>query len=287
MKKIHQINIKTTLVILFVAALFLAAYPNHAFSEDAETICGQAIVGDNDGDGLTNYEECHGLGLIDSDGYTITGWKNHSIERSSYLDPTEKDIIGVLEPDAANSHLGKFDPVDDLFVYLSGLGITPHLIDISSVVDGKISSQQKPIFWKEYAGDWDIMGQNECIHCTLNDDFPNNAWVFTQAIYKFLDEKCAGKACTSRNSDDFEALFKEYVAHTVAHETGHNIMLTNKKDPDIGWHFDASKNIVMSQYVTYREGKTKITWNIGTDWGRTDDDLQEFVEPGSLDFVYP
>jgi len=269
MKKKQKFSVKIGLILLFVAALILVVAPY------------QAMAKDTDGDGFTDAEE-------EALEFELPTYLIPAGQEPIILDPEAPDLFVILEPPAEGSNLdGFFDP----FKYVREFGINVHHLFVAypnmcspenyDCRDLDTELGQKAIMATEDLGPSSMLGKCEEEWCTPNAGL-DGVVVWTQAIKNFIASKCGNKTCVDKSTgatyegNPLENLNLEnlYIQQTFAHEIGHDTKLRSINDPKVGgFHYSAKEGVTMSQYMTYREGKSSITWNIATDYAR--DDLKD------------
>jgi hypothetical protein len=100
----------------------------------------------------------------------------------------------------------------------------------------------------------------------------DNATTYTQRIKDHINKICnlyPSYACVDADgvtmktqTDGINPLFRKWVKHDVAHETGHALRLTKDPDSSGTFHYAEGSDTVMEKYVTYKvsTSKQKITF---------------------------
>ena len=245
--------------------------------------CANATAGstiDSDGDGLTDYEECTGITLIDGTSVPYCG--NSPGGGAGCLDPNRKDVFVIVVPAANGSLLpAGFNPFTRRFTSATGLaatafsalGVTTHQITAAQALSdrtvpgvGGVASllQQKAIRVAESL-DTSASTLGQCNWGTPGG--LDGCVVFTQRIQNFLNTNCPNG---SSSNQTVAQLFQDYVTHTFIHEAGHSLGgLTATYDSRYGGnHYPAMSSksgtaVMMEQFESYTVRSGVCTFNYG------------------------
>jgi hypothetical protein len=236
--------------------------------------------GDPDQDGFTNSEECNGIMLANSTDF-FPG-KNSAYERPYRLDPDSKDLFVILVPAPGGYFSTLSNPLEFVTQATGGLPITLHTITENQATPNRFvssSSQQKAIRIIESLDTSNSIALGQAPVGTpnsFNDSF-DQATIYTQNIIDNIELKCGARVNTSRCADTAGAygqeLVDKYIKHTIAHETGHMVVLRYldlskssdfKTYMNIGNHYPTGTSVLLDQSVKFTDKSGKVTFYLGT-----------------------
>jgi len=261
-------------VLVLAVVMFLIQTPTHG-----AVTCPTLSTGDSDGDGFTDQQECEGLTLMNQ---TLFPGRQSGLPRANRLDPDTKDLFVILVP-ASTSKFPE-NPLEYVSRVLAegGLAITLHTInDNQATLDRFVSSssQQKAIKIVESSNTSNllVLGQAPVgAPNSFNDTF-DEATIFTENIITNIAQKCGNRVNTLNCADTTGAygqlLIDKYIKHTIAHETGHMVILryldiTRATDfkiySSIGNHYPDGTLVLLDQFVKTVDKSGKVTFYLGT-----------------------
>ncbi|MHC1744625.1 MAG: hypothetical protein AB9873_16560 [Syntrophobacteraceae bacterium] len=192
---------------------------------------GRAV--DTDLDGFDNTLE--GKQIVTMDGLPFT------------LDATKKDLFVILRP----ASIGSLFPAQNPLEYLVHPSLSVHQMkQASSTTARKVTTATVP------TTNQNAMRITENNTSPLSSDIvlgvctygtPNyydDATVYSLRIKQWIDQKvagatsvCLGTQCNPPGAPGWLDRIRDvYVKHTIAHEAGHMMKMTNKNDPAVGYH---------------------------------------------------
>ncbi len=297
----QRIRPEILLGIVALAVLVLGTVPAQVVAFDysdcalypSPTPCSPGMP-DDDGDGLSDCEECQGIQLCDETngcmslpptGVIIESCaKNNPIDcsnpsiRPDTLDPNSPDLFVILvRKDPAISNIPPTGPTFDPLEFVSadppeGLGITTHeIVTNQAGVAGtdfprRVTVAQNAVKVTEsllHYANGDKVG--EATWSTPNGT--DRAIVYTQRIHEFIDLKCqnATVCCKDVLGIVRPELYLLYIKHTIAHEVGHMIKLTKDFTEKFdGNHYKPGQGTIMEQSVAVgsKQGGKAVTFYI-------------------------
>lgn len=236
-------------------ALLLLPNPSHA-----QVTCPPATGdADADADGLTNAEECSGIG-----NFPIC---SSGLDRNTCMDPNSKDVFIIVAPVSG----GWFNTIGDLLATLKGTGagklnIAIHEISDAAAPNRQVTSGQHAIRIAESLNTSEPGVLGSCIQGTPNDE--DGCVVYTQRIVNFLNTKCPGTTCKISPSTTLLTavqVLPTYIRNSIAHEVSHSMGLGAQYDAEIGNHYVSGTNVVMDTsvyYVSKGKNPTIRTFNL-------------------------
>ncbi len=98
-----------------------------------------------------------------------------------------------------------------------------------------------------------------------------SATVYTARIIGHVNSVCS-PAVSDGDCKDADgvtigraAVINKYIKHTIAHEVGHNMVLTDTYNKRFGgYHYKTGSATVLDQSVYYTNKNDKVTWYIGS-----------------------
>jgi hypothetical protein len=224
---------------------------------------------DTDGDGFTDYDECHGILL-----------KGSSTRMS--MDPNVKDVFVVLiratETGGPQTNIpSNWSEFLSNPLSMGGLGITIHEVTKDQVESDRtvcpncsltIGSQtrQKAVRITESLDPGTTDQQKKTFGLaewgTPND--LDDATIWTQRIINYIKSVCGNSYNTSSCRDSSTRAYGQnlndiYIKHTIAHEIGHMVKLTGKYTSSYGgYHYKSGTGVEMDQAVSVKGTVFKI-----------------------------
>ena len=260
---------------------------------DAATMCSAPLSNcDSDGDGIKDDVECNGL----ASPVVVTGYKDKgALPRSSYFDPTQKDLFVLVFQKLPGSWFldsSGNKPADFTSIVSAGLTMTAHLYwnpDASAFPsDRTVVSGQKA----EKVGE-DTQGLTDLGTATQPTPLGDSKWgtpnglddsfVWSERIAAVVRDKCKavcdinnpttciGKCIDDRGGSGLDAVIRNYNKYVVNHEIGHTAKLTKTYTSSYGgYHYASGQGTVMEQSVVYTNKNGKVTFLLPTGFARTD-----------------
>jgi hypothetical protein len=262
---------------LLVTGLFMGALPDPT---PAAVTCPTTSTTDSDGDGLTDTQECAGLTFVTANPLIPNPlpWCGASgAAKPNCVDPNSKDVFVVIVP-AVPSLMptpipqSGFDP----FALFGTLGITAHPVLSTQLVNNLGGADDRalittPATTVKAVRVTESLDTNGTILGVCNQGTPQNldgCVVYTQRILNFINSTCdsAGDTTTDR-----QAVFKQYVLHTIVHETGHSLGgLTTQYNSNYGGnHYKTGAGYFMHQSVKYTTKAGTCTFTVYQNWNLT------------------
>lgn len=271
MKRRRNIRSKVIMGLIAMAALVVSMLLVQAQAADTD------LDGINDDEEMINFHFCKDSNLT----YPVCTQGSNS----TCLDKATKDLFYVLMPDPNNPSTTLIPADLDVMEFISkaaatrtsgGLAITTHKID-STKIGCTLSDTvtycdrcviSRPNMSYQFAmritesldvSDPNTLGQGT--RGLVGDD----ATTYTQRIWNNIDSICkinTTYACVDADgvTKGIDGLFKKWLKHDVAHETGHALKLTKDSNSSYGgYHYAPGSDLVMEQQVTYKVNDSKKT----------------------------
>lgn len=262
--RLGRLTVGGALFLMLVVALALGVLPHLA---SAAVTCPTTSTADSDGDGLTDAQECAGVTL--TTGAVLPACPVNPTDRSACLDPNSKDFFLAIVP--ANPSLMPspipqqgFDP----FGFFAQLGLTAHKVDPTllpvdrTVITAPLVKAVRVTESLDTNGD--VLGI--CNQGTPQD--LDGCVVYTQRILNFINSVCntAGDTTTDR-----QAVFRQYVLHTIVHETGHTLggLAAQYNASYGGNHYKTGAGYFMDQSVKYTTKSGSCLFSVFQNWNLT------------------
>jgi hypothetical protein len=254
------------LILLLVGVLSLGALPDLV---SAAVNCSAVVdpTVDSDGDGIPDIQECAGVTL--TTGAFLPSCPANPANRNACVDPNSDDFFLAIVPASPSLMPSPIpSPGFDPFSFFTQLGLTAHAVDPTLLpVDRTVIATPlvKAIRVTE------SLDTNGTILGVCNQGTPlglDGCVVFTQRILNFINSTCdtAGDRTTNR-----QAVFLQYVLHTIAHETGHTLggLAAQYNASYGGNHYKTGAGYIMDQSVKYTTGKNSCTFSVFQNWNLT------------------
>jgi hypothetical protein len=292
MKERKGFNSWIYVMLMAVAALGVIVLLTHEPVKAAVTdpCASPSKTTDSDGDGFSDYDECNGITFAGTGGGTFPGYINKTSDRSQYLDPNTLDLFVILVPKIGGYFSTIPSPPSPLEFISNpkgsgGLGIAVHLINANQVAtnpDRKVCSNCQTGFNTQKAlritesldiSNPKILGSSPSQHGNPNQT--DTAVVYTERIKDSLELQCGctnilsgcDVCCDNATQKTCGAnLFYKYIKHSIAHEIGHQIMLTTTKDASWNWHYPEDTGVELD-YAVHAVGNII---HLGTTFTSTD-----------------
>jgi hypothetical protein len=264
--RLGRLTVGGVLILVLVGVLTLGALPDRA---SAAVTCPTTSTADSDGDGLTDAQECVGVTVAGVFYPTCTAGAN----RSTCVDPNSGDFFLAIVP-ASTSLMPSPIPQQgfDPFGLFAQLGVTAHKVDPTVLPANRV------VFpWPAGATGLEAVRVTESLDTNgdvlgiCNQGTPQNldgCVVYTQRILNFINSVCntAGDTTTDR-----QAVFRQYVLHTIVHETGHTLGgLAAQYNANYGGnHYKTGAGYFMDQSVKYTTKSGSCLFSVFQNWNLT------------------
>jgi hypothetical protein len=282
MRKRQNEKLSMLFWLMAVAALGMIMFLTHEPVHAADACASYSRTTDSDGDGFSDYDECNGITFAGSGGGTFPGYKSRTSDRSKYLDPNSKDLFVIMAP-ASGGYFNSLGTNRLEYIYNStnngGLGISTHEIDTTKAAADRTVCKtatnypctkptgqtylERAVKVTESLDDGgtgvnrNILASSSSMHGTPNGT--DLCMIYTVRIKNSLQGKCgctnildaSCANCCDNTGVCGTNLFYKYIKHTIAHEIGHQIMLTKTNDPTWGWHYPEGTGVDLDYQVIF------------------------------------
>jgi hypothetical protein len=260
-----QLTVGGALILTLMGILALGTLPDFAF---AAVSCPTTSTADSDGDGLTDAQECAGVTL--AIGGSLPACPVNPTNRSACVDPNSKDFFLAVVPASPSLMPSPIpSPGFDPFAFFTQLGLTAHKIDPTLLPANRVVITTPVVIkavrvTESLDTNGDVLGI--CNQGTPQD--LDGCVVYTQRILNFINSTCDAVGDTTT---DRQKVFRDYVLHTIAHETGHTLggLAAQYNASYGGNHYKTGAGYFMDQSVKYTTKSGTCTFSVFQNWNLT------------------